>query len=210
MKKIAIFVSGGGSNFAAIHNKIVLGYIPAIIRIVISNNVNCGAVKYAENNSIPIFIINKTRYKSLQYQESKLMDILLENKIDLICLAGYLKLIPPKIVSYYKRCILNIHPALLPKFGGKGFYGIKVHKAVLDSKVSETGATVHFVDEKYDCGPIVLQETIKIELTDNADSLAKKVLSIEHTIYPKVIKAFCEKKIFWKNNQPIIENHIED
>ena len=210
MNRIAIFASGGGSNFIAIHKNILSGYIIAKISIVISNNSNCGAIQYAKQNSIPFYIINKIRYPDKKDLEKKLMESLIKYKIDLICLAGYMKLIPKKIVLFYKNSILNVHPALLPAFGGKGFFGKKVHQAVLNSKIKQTGATVHFVDEKYDNGQIILQKKIDIDLTDDINSIAKKVLDIEHIIYSKVIKAFCEKKILWKNNKPIIEVTSED
>ena len=105
---------------------------------------------------------------------------------------------------------MNIHPALLPDFGGKGYYGMKVHEAVIQSNAVESGATVHFVDDKYDHGPIVAQEKVIIKVDDTANSLAKKVLAVEHSIYPKVVKAFCENRIIWENNQPKIEVAIEN
>ena len=113
-------------------------------------------------------------------------------------------MIPTKIISYYKNKILNIHPSLLPKFGGKGFYGMKVHKSVIDSNEKFTGATVHFVDEVYDNGPIILQEKIKINESDNAKSISEKVLKIEHKLLPYVVRKFCLEKIVFKNQRPII------
>ena len=148
MKNIAIFASGGGSNFKAIHKNIELGDICAKIKLLVSNNSNSGAVEYAIENNIEIFIINEVRFSDIIKGESFLLKKLVFNQIDLICLAGYMKLIPRMIVEKYDNCILNIHPALLPKFGGKGFYGMKVHKAVLESGAKESGATVHLVNEK--------------------------------------------------------------
>ena len=110
----------------------------------------------------------------------------------------------------FENRILNIHPALLPDFGGKGFYGMKVHQAVIESKSVESGATVHFVDDQYDHGPIVVQEKVNVGADDTADSLAQKVLALEHHIYPKVVKAYCEDRIVWKKNQPEIEVTIEN
>ena len=129
---------------------------------------------------------------------------LIKADVDLICLAGYLKMIPKNIVIYFENRILNIHPALLPDFGGKGFYGMKVHEAVIQSNAVESGATVHFVDNKYDHGPIIAQKKVMILNTDNAEILAEKVLKVEHKLYPEVIKAFCENRINWESGLPKI------
>ena len=127
--------------------------------------------------------------------ENLLLKKLVFNQIDLICLAGYMKLLSRKIVEKYDNCILNIHPALLPKFGGKGFYGMKVHEAVLESGVEESGATVHLVNENYDEGQIIAQKKIMINSNYTPEILSKKVLQIEHELYSKVIKEFCENKL---------------
>mgnify|MGYP001318355643 CR=1 FL=1 len=115
-----------------------------------------------------------------------------------------MKIISKNIVIHFNNRILNIHPSLLPDFGGKGFYGMKVHKSVIDSNEKFTGATVHFVDEIYDNGPIILQEKIKINESDNAESISKKVLKIEHKLLPYVVEKFCLEKIVFKNQRPII------
>ena len=148
MKKIAIFASSGGSNFKAIYEKIISLDIPAEICLVISNNPSCGAIDFAEQNSLPTFIVNKTRYPDSHSRETILLQNLLTADIDLICLAGYMKMIPENIVANFENRVLNIHPALLPDFGGKGFYGMKVHETVIQSNADESGATVHFVDAK--------------------------------------------------------------
>ena len=210
MKKIAIFASGRGSNFKTIYEKIISGGIPAEISMVVSNNPNCGAINFAKKNILPTLIVNKTRYPNPNTQNMILKQCLIKAEVDLICLAGYMKMIPENIVSHFENCILNIHPALLPDFGGKGFYGIKVHELVIQSNAAESGATVHFVDGKYDHGPIVVQEKVSIKVDDTANSLADKVLAVEHRIYPEVVKAFCENRIVWENNQPIIEVVIEN
>ena len=210
MKKIAIFASGGGSNFKAIYEKIISSDIPADICLVISNNPSCGAIYFAEQNSFSTFIINKSQYPDCHSRDIILMNKLLKVDIGLICLAGYMKMIPKNIVSHFKNRILNIHPALLPDFGGKGFYGMKVHEAVIQSNAAESGATVHFVDDQYDHGPIVAQEKVNVGADDTSDSLAQKVLAVEHCIYPKVVKAFCENRIIWENNQPKIEVVIDN
>ena len=204
MKKIAIFASGGGSNFKAIYEKIISGDIPAEISIVVSNNPICGAINFAEKNAIPKLIVNKTRYPDLDTRNIILKQNLLKAEIDLICLAGYMKMIPKNIVDHFKNCILNIHPSLLPNFGGKGFYGMKVHESVIQSNAVESGATVHFVDNKYDHGPIIAQKKVMILNTDNAEILAERVLKVEHDLYPEVVKAFCENRINWESGLPKI------
>ena len=210
MKKIAIFASGEGSNFKAIYEKIKSGDIPAEISIVVSNNPNCGAINFAKKNTLPTFIINKAQYPNPDTRNRILKHNLLKADVNLLCLAGYIKMIPGNIVAHFENCILNIHPALLPDFGGKGFFGIKVHESVIQSNATESGATVHFVDDKYDHGFILAQEKITIKVDETANSLAEKVLAIEHRIYPKVVKAFCENRIVWDNKQPKIEVAIEN
>ena len=133
-----------------------------------------------------------------------MLKILQSYQTDLIVLAGYLKMIPLKIISNYKNKIINIHPSLLPKFGGKGFYGMKVHKAVINSQELFTGATIHFVDEIYDNGPILIQEKIKVYESDTPETISKKVLKIEHKILPYIVKKFCSNEIIFENNLPVI------
>ena len=210
MKNIAVFASGGGSNFKSIHRHIQIGEIPGNIVLTVSNNPDSGAIEYARKYNISTLIINKIRNPNPIDQEKLLMQTLVRNKIDLICLAGYMKLLSNRIVKQYQNRILNIHPALLPQFGGKGFYGIKVHEAVIASGTKESGATVHFVDEEYDHGKIIAQEKVEIRSNDTVETLEKRVLNIEHGLYPVVVKAFCEDRIIWENNHPIIEVSIEN
>ena len=210
MKKIAVFVSGGGSNFKAIHHQIIQGNILGKIVMVFSNNPNCGAIKFAEENSIPIFIINAARYPNAHTRDEFLLETCLKAEIDLICLAGFMKMLPQNIVKQYEYRILNIHPGLLPEFGGKGFYGTRVHEAVINSGKRESGATVHFVDEIYDHGPIILQKKVEVMETDTPESLAARVLKLEHELFPEVVKAFCENKIIMENNKPKILEYNEN
>jgi len=210
MKKIAVFVSGGGSNFKAIHHQIQKREIPGEIVLVISNNPNCGAIEYANENSIPIIIINAVQYPNPHTRDEFLIETCLKAEIDLICLAGYMKMLPPAFVKQYENKILNIHPGLLPEFGGKGFFGMRVHEAVINSGKRESGATVHFVDEIYDHGPIILQKKVEVLETDTAESLAARILKLEHELYPEVVKAFCENKIIMENNIPKILEYNEN
>ena len=210
MKKIAVFVSGGGSNFRAIHRQIIQGNILGKIVMVFSNNPNCGAIKFAEENSIPIFIINAARYPNAHTRDEFLLKTCLKAEIDLICLAGFMKMLPQNIIKQYEYRILNIHPGLLPEFGGKGFYGTRVHEAVINTGKRESGATVHFVDEIYDHGPIILQKKVEVMETDTPESLAARVLKLEHELFPEVVKAFCENKIIMENNKPKILEYNEN
>ncbi|MDP6570238.1 MAG: phosphoribosylglycinamide formyltransferase [Candidatus Marinimicrobia bacterium] len=210
MKVLTVFASGGGSNFKAIHHSIVSGEIHGEIALLVSNNPNCGAVKYADEAGITHTIINQSRYPEKKYRDDTMLEILLGIEPDLIILAGYMKKIPDKVVNRFNKMIVNIHPALLPKFGGKGYYGMNVHQAVMNAGEEKSGATVHFVNEEYDKGSILAQEEVIIEPQDTAKSLAEKVLKIEHELYPQVIKAYCEDRIIWKNNQPKIEEVIEN
>ena len=163
-----------------------------------------------ESEKKNIFIVNKTRYPIPDTLEFTLLQALSNSDVDLICLAGYMKMLPQNIVQQYKNKILNIHPALLPNFGGKGYYGMKVHEAVLKSGAEYSGATVHFVDEKYDHGPIIAQRKVKILDTDTVEALAERVLKVEHELYPEVVKASCENRIIMENNKPRILEYNEN
>ena len=202
--RIAIFISGGGSNFISIHQSIIRNEIFGSIDLVVSNKANCNGIKYAKEHNLPTIIINEAMYDKYKEYELDLLTILGDSQIDLILLAGYLKKIPKLIIDQYQRRILNIHPSLLPKFGGEGYYGINVHKEVIKSNEEFSGASIHFVSEKYDEGPIVLQKKIEVVRNETPDSLAQKVLEVEHEIYPFVVKSFCEDNIVWVDNKPII------
>ena len=193
MKNIAVFASGTGSNFINIYNGLKNNSINGEIKLLISNNSNCGAVLFAIKNNIEYKIINDFRFPIEKNKEYEL--VLNFYRIDLILLAGFMKKIPVNIVRLYKNKILNIHPSLLPKYGGQGFYGMKVHEAVIDSKDKLSGATVHFVNEHYDKGAIVLQKSLNVLKSDTPESLSKKILKIEHSIYLEAVNLFCLDKI---------------
>jgi len=193
LTKIAVFASGTGSNFINIVHKIDEYNINAKVILLISNNSNAGAVEFAKKNNINVKVVNKYRYKEEKNINKEYKLSLKENKIDLILLAGFMKKIPSDIVKIYKDKILNIHPSLLPDYGGKGFYGMNVHNAVFKSKDKFSGATVHYVNEKYDRGPILIQKKIDIQNCKNPNEIAKKVLEIEHEIFPKALKTYLNK-----------------
>ena len=208
-KNIVVFASGTGSNFKSIYKDIRDGKINGEILLLISNNSNCKAIDFARENGIEVSVINNEIINNSDKYESFLIQILGSIKTDLIVLAGYLKIIPSKIISKYRNKILNIHPSLLPKFGGKGFYGMNVHKSVIEEKEKFTGATVHFVDEVYDNGPIILQRKIEVLKNDSPESIASKVLSVEHALFPYVVRKFCSEDIIFKGNKPIITGDKE-
>lgn len=201
MLNIAIFVSGRGSNLKSLNESVIKEKIR--ICAVISDKENCGAVGYAIENKIPVFLVSQNdSNKFFSYNE--LLNQFKKIKIDLIVLAGYLKKIPDNIVDKYENRIINIHPALLPKFGGKGMYGINVHKAVFDSSEKISGATVHFVDKIYDNGKIIAQSFVDISELKSPEEIAGKVLVAEHKLLPFVIEKFADQKIVINQNRVII------
>ena len=202
--KIAVFSSGGGSNLKAIHTRILSDDIPGKIELLISNNQSSGAIEFADKHHLQTLIINQHRYPDPQQATHELQSQFAALNINLIILAGYMKKIASEIVQAYDRRILNIHPALLPKFGGKGFYGMNVHQAVLDAKEKESGASVHFVDAEYDSGPIIATRIVPVLPGDSKETLAKRVLEQEHLLYPEVVKAYCENRITWNGDIPQI------
>ena len=203
-KNIAVFASGTGSNFINISNKIKKNKINAKICLLVSNNSKSGAVKFCKDNNIVFYIYNDKKFPN-DVNNKQLIDKMFFYKIDLILLAGYMKKISRNFIDFFNKKIMNIHPSLLPHYGGKGFYGMKVHEAVFKNKEKKTGATIHFVDYNYDTGPILMQKKIDIVKNDTPIEISKKVLKIEHEIYPKAVDFFCNDKILWKNNKPIIK-----
>jgi len=201
---LAVFVSGRGSNLKAILNRNDL--LPLVtVKGVFSDKIDCPAFEIAREFSIPTFHISfstKTSYDvaSVLIAEFKSLDI------DLIVLAGFLKLIPGTVIKEYRDKIINIHPALLPSFGGKGMYGMNVHKAVFNSSAKVSGATIHFVNEIYDEGKIINQKAVDISALKSPDEIALRVLEVEHLLLPDTIKLFANNKIKIINNRVEILN----
>lgn len=195
MKNIAVLISGGGSNLQALIDNVETGAINAKIAVVISSREDAYGLKRAERHGIPACCISKRDYDSVESFDRALLEKLREYDIDLIVLAGYLNILSSSIISAYSNRIINIHPSLIPSFCGKGYYGLKVHQGALDYGVKVTGATVHFVDEGTDTGPIILQKAVYIEEDDDAKSLAKRVLKVEHELLPKAVSLFVENKL---------------
>lgn len=185
-----MFASGTGSNFRTIVDSAKNGYLKSKITLLITNNSNCGAASIAKANGIKCIHISRKKFPGLSDDdyEKLFLNALEENKIDFIVLAGYMKKIGSSIIKKYRRRIINIHPALLPKFGGEGMYGINVHRAVIESGATVSGLTIHYVDEEYDKGEIIFQKTVEIEKHDDEYSLQKKIQKLEHEYYPEVIE----------------------
>jgi len=193
---IAVFASGKGSNFRAILNAIKAGKIQdARVVLVISNNSDAGALVTARENNIPTLHISRMQFLAEEEFNGTLLEKLKEYSVNFIVLAGYMKKVDVSLIRVFKNRIVNIHPALLPKFGGSGMYGIHVHEAVIAEKENISGVTVHIVDEEYDHGPIVLQQTVPVVDSDTPESLAARVLKVEHEIYPEAVKLFAEGRI---------------
>lgn len=189
MIRCAVFASGGGSNFQALIDRKKTGELHVDFALMISNNSNAFACERARQNDIPAVHLSEKQFDSFEAYSVRLMGLLDEYKVELIVLAGYMKKLPAALIGKYRMKILNIHPGLLPAFGGKGMYGKYVHQAVLDYGAKVSGVTVHFVDEEYDQGPVILQETVPVFDRDNADTLAARVLTMEHATFWKAIEA---------------------
>lgn len=179
--RLAVFASGGGSNLQALLEASNTGNVV----LVISDRHSAGALQRAVDHGIAVAVISPREHPDFG---QTLLDTLTEHEVQAIALAGYLKHIPDAVVQAFRNRILNIHPSLLPAFGGKGLYGQHVHQAVLDYGAKVTGVTVHFVDETYDTGPIILQKAVPVFPDDTAESLAKRVLAVEHRIYPEAVQ----------------------
>ncbi len=191
---LCVLASGWGSILSSIIHSRKTGKIISDIVLVISNNSASNALNIARENQIPAVHLSLKQFGTEGEYVEKFFELLKQYKVDMIILDGYMKMIPERIVKDYKNRILNIHPALIPSFCGKGFYGLKVHEAVLEYGAKVTGVTIHLVDETYDTGPIVLQKTIPVNDNDTAETLQKRVLEVEHEIYPEAIKLFETKK----------------
>ncbi len=186
--RIAVFCSGSGSNFKALFQAINKRKLPSEIVLCLSNRAQCGAMEFAEQNAIPTLHITEKQFASFEEFAEAMVERLKEHQIDIILLAGYMRKVPDAVVAAFPGRMLNIHPALLPKFGGEGMYGIRVHTAVLEAGETETGATVHFVNEEYDKGEILLQRKVTVLPGETAETLAEKVLECEHTLYPDALE----------------------
>jgi len=203
--RLAVFASGTGSNFMAIVDSIEAGKLNAAVVGLISNNPDAGAIAFAKSKHIPHEIVNKKRYPDENDRDMKILNILEQWDANFIILAGYMKIINPPILEKYKNRMLNIHPALLPSFGGKGMYGIHVHEAVIEYGVKYSGVTVHVVNNEYDAGPVVLQRVLPVLDDDTPQSLQQRILKEEHKIYTEAIQLFAENRVTVKGRRVFVQ-----
>ena len=183
--KIAVCVSGGGSNLLALLESL-RNFGGAKVVLVLSNRASAGGLGHAKAFGVSAVVFRNPA------DDAEWLEALRQYHVDLIVLAGYLKLVPPAVIAAYRDRIINIHPALLPSFGGPGMYGLRVHQAVLASGVKVSGCTVHLVDEEYDRGPILAQSRVPVLPGDTAETLAARVLEAEHRLLPAVVRAAAE------------------
>jgi len=185
MTRVAVLASGSGSNLQAIldHQSALGSSAAARVVLVASDHANAGALSRARSAGITAVALDRTA------RTTGLAAILAVHRVELVVLAGYLRLVPADVVTHYRGRILNVHPALLPAFGGPGMFGHHVHEAVIASGTSLTGPTVHFVDERYDEGPVIAQTAVPVRSGDTPDALAQRVLEAEHALYPRVVEA---------------------
>jgi phosphoribosylglycinamide formyltransferase-1 len=192
--RLAVFASGGGTNFQSILDAINAGELHAEVVLCVTNNADAGALGRAESAGVSTAVIDPSGRTEDAFG-ADLLDALGAHDVSFVALAGYLRKIPPAVVDRYRGRMLNVHPALLPAFGGKGMYGMNVHRAVVDYGVHWTGATIHLVDEEYDHGPIVLQEPVPVFADDTPEDVAARVLPVEHRLYPDALQLFAEGRV---------------
>jgi len=206
MLKIAVCVSGGGTNLQAIIDAVENGTITNTeIKVVISNNKNAFALERAKNHNIEGICISPKDYENRTLFNKAFLETLDSYEVDLVVLAGFLVVIPPEMIAKYRNRIINVHPSLIPSFCGTGFYGLKVHEGALERGVKVTGATVHFVDEGTDTGPIILQKAVYIENDDTAEVLQKRVMEqAEWIILPRAIDLIANDKVSIVDGHAII------
>lgn len=206
MLNIGVLVSGGGTNLQALIDAEKRGEIKnGKISLVIASRSDAYALERAKNNDIKTEVLLRKSFESTDAYSDALLEILEKNSIDLVVLAGFMTIISSKVPSVYKNKIINIHPALIPSFCGKGFYGLHVHEAALERGVKLSGATVHFVNEVCDGGPIIIQKAVEVKDDDTPETLQKRIMTeAEWKILPKAVSLFCEGKLKVEGNRVIV------
>ena len=200
MKKIAVFISGGGTDLQSlidnVHEK------SGVIRLVVSSREDAYGLERAKRKGIATMVLPKGDYDSALLEELK------KREVEWIVLAGFLKILTPAFIRHFPRHIVNIHPSLIPAFSGPGFYGMRVHEAVYRAGVKWSGATVHFVSEVVDGGAILLQEVVPVLEADSPEEIAGKVLKVEHRILPAAVRACLEDRVFWQGERAFIREEV--
>ena len=200
MKKIAVFISGGGTDLQSlidsVHEK------SGVISLVVSSRGDAYGLERAKIKGIETMVLPKGDYDNALLEELK------KREVEWIVLAGFLKILSPELIRHFPRHIVNIHPSLIPAFSGPGFYGMRVHEVVYRAGVKWTGATVHFVSEVVDGGAILLQEVVPVLEADGPEEIAGKVLELEHRILPAAVKACLEDRVFWQGERAFIREEV--
>ena len=207
MKNIVVLVSGGGTNLQALIDAQKNGIIKnGRISCVISSKPDAYALKRANSSGIKTVVVNRKEFSSSADFDKHILNALNSEKADLIVLAGFMYILGKQVTDKYENRIINVHPALIPSFCGEGFYGLRVHKAALEYGVKLTGATVHFVNEQADAGPIILQKSVEVNQGDTPELLQKRVMEqAEWIILPQAVSLFCEDRLFVENGKVIIK-----
>ena len=207
--KIAVLVSGGGTNLQALIDAEKSGIIKSgEIALVISNKADAYALARAENNGIRTAVVSKREYPEQSAFEDRISEILSENGIEMIVLAGFMCILSERFTSRYPERIINVHPSLIPSFCGKGYYGLRVHEAALEKGVRVSGATVHIVTPECDAGPIILQKAVEVKQGDTPEILQKRIMvEAEWEILPEAVRLFCFDKITVKDNKVYIDRN---
>lgn len=205
-KKIAVLVSGGGTNLQSLINSQKDGMFgESRITLVVASKPGVYALERAKNAGIDSIVLCRKDYADIAAYSAALVKALKEAEIDLVVLAGFLTIIDEQVYEAYPNAIINIHPALIPSFCGKGFYGLHVHEAALEKGVKVSGATVHFVTPECDAGPIILQKAVEVKQDDTPEALQQRIMEeVEWKILPEAVKLFCEDKLTVKDNKVYI------
>ncbi len=204
-KRIAVLVSGNGSNLERLVELTGNGSINGTVSLVIASNERAFAIERARDHGIDVHTLNSSEYSnSICYCDS-ILEKLDDYNIDLVILAGFLKILAGRVLDNFKDRIINLHPSLIPNFCGKGMYGERVHRAVLESGVKETGVTVHFVDEGTDTGPIILQKAVPVLVNDTVKTLAARISEVEHRLLPRAVRLFCQDRLRVEKRRVIID-----
>ena len=207
---VAVLGSGRGSNFRAILDAMGRHVLRNVeIRVVISNNSGAGILEIARSSGIPAIHLSQKMFSDEGGFVDALLDTMKKHGVNFIALAGYMKQIHPRVVAAFRNRIVNIHPALLPKHGGKGMYGMAVHESVIRRGEKISGATVHVVDEQFDHGEIVLQQEVPVGPDDTPETLAARVLEVEHQIYPLALQMFADGKVTVKGERVTVHSLVQ-
>lgn len=195
MINIGVLISGGGSNLQAVIDACEYGVLKGLARVVVvvSNKTDAFGLERAKMHDIPSKFIDPRGFADNASYCAKITEEMKKRNVELVCLAGFMRMVDPGLITAFRGKVINIHPALLPNYGGKGMYGHFVHEAVIKAGEKESGATVHWVNEVYDSGPVILQKKVPVMTDDTPAALAKRVLEVEHLIYPEAIRMLVDR-----------------